>query len=80
GLASIIYHKHEELLLSGTNTPEETDRVYCHRCIPTKARLDLIYQAHQSICFDVLIMSKTVFKFIRLKSIIKMNFRNRVGK
>lgn len=59
GLASLRYHAHEEWLLSRTSTPEETDAVYCRACIPRKARLDLIYREHRSLCFDLQIMLQT---------------------
>ena len=59
GLASLHFHTHEEWLLSRTQTVEETDAVYCRACIPRKARLDLIYAEHRSLCFDLAIMIKT---------------------
>ncbi len=43
GLATLIYHRHEERLLARCRTAAETDAVYRRRCIPRKARLDLIY-------------------------------------
>jgi lipopolysaccharide/colanic/teichoic acid biosynthesis glycosyltransferase len=52
GLASLVFARHEGLLLAACTTPEETDAVYCRRCIPRKARLDLLYQRHQSLGFD----------------------------
>lgn len=60
GLASVRYHTHEERLLARTTTPEETDVVYARACVPRKARLDLIYQKHRSVCFDLAIMWETV--------------------
>lgn len=62
GLASVRYHAHEERLLARTTTPEETDAVYARACVPRKARLDLIYQEHRNVCFDLAIMWETVFK------------------
>lgn len=67
GLASIVYHGHEEWLLSRCRTVEDTDDVYSRLCIPTKARLDLIYQANRSICLDLLLMIKTVFRPLPIK-------------
>lgn len=64
GLASIIYHRHEEWMLSRCTTTEETDQVYSRSCIPRKARLDLIYQDNRTICLDMLLMLKTVFRTI----------------
>jgi len=66
GLASIIYHGHEEWLLSRCVTVEETDAVYARACVPRKARLDLIYQANRSLCLDMKLMLKTVFRRVPL--------------
>lgn len=60
GLATLMLHRREERLLSRCATPEETDRVYCRRCIPIKARIDLIYQRRRSLCLDVVILSRTL--------------------
>lgn len=65
GLASIYFSAHEERLLSRCRSSEETDRVYRRICIPRKAQLDLIYQNNRTVCFDVLLMLRTVFKGIR---------------
>lgn len=64
GLASLHYHAHEERLLARCTTPEETDSVYCTRCIPTKARLDLIYRAHASVWFDAALVWRTVRRMV----------------
>lgn len=65
GLASLVYHQHEEMLLAKCQTVVETDVVYCRACVPRKARLDLIYQKHSSLCFDLSVMFKTIFKSLR---------------
>ena len=65
GLASIYFHAHEEHLLARSRSREETDEIYSRACIPRKARLDLIYQANRSLCFDIALMLKTVFKRLR---------------
>lgn len=65
GLASVYFHAHEEYLLSQSATAEQTDATYTTRCIPRKASIDLLYQAKQSVCLDISIMFKTVFKFMR---------------
>jgi len=62
GLASLKFHAHEERLLANTKTVAETDNVYKRICIPRKAALDIIYQKNQTLCFDLYIMIKTVFK------------------
>jgi lipopolysaccharide/colanic/teichoic acid biosynthesis glycosyltransferase len=65
GLASIHYHRHEEWLLARCSSAEETDRVYCAHCIPAKARLDLIYAGHASVCFDLRLILRTVRRVLR---------------
>lgn len=61
GLATLVYHRHEERLLRNCTTAAETDAVYRRACIPRKARLDLIYQARQSLRLDLWILFCTVF-------------------
>jgi len=65
GLASVRYHTHEEMLLARCATAEQTDEVYARACVPRKARLDLIYQAHQSRCLDLRIMIETICPKLR---------------
>ena len=65
GLASLRYHQHEERLLGHCATPEEADRIYCRRCIPAKARLDLFYQRHASVWFDLTLIGQTALRVIR---------------
>jgi len=60
GLASITYHRHEAALLARCNSAAETDAVYSRICVPMKARLDLIYQRHQSTCLDFAIVFQTI--------------------
>lgn len=65
GLASITYHKHEQALLERCATAEETDEVYARICVPAKARLDLIYQRHQSMCYDFDLVFQTIGNLFR---------------
>ncbi|MFP1643921.1 sugar transferase [Pontitalea aquivivens] len=65
GLASLVYHRHEERILAACATAQETDAAYCRRCVPAKARLDLIYQKHRSICFDLVLIGRTVARVLR---------------
>lgn len=65
GLASITYHKHEAALLQRCATPEETHAVYSRICVPAKARLDLIYQRHQSMCYDFDLVFQTIGNLFR---------------
>lgn len=65
GLASVYFHAHEERLLARSRSRAETDAIYCRACIPRKARLDLIYQKQRTLCMDVALLFKTVFKRLR---------------
>jgi lipopolysaccharide/colanic/teichoic acid biosynthesis glycosyltransferase len=60
GLATLRFHRREEVLLSRCTTAAETDAVYCRRCIPAKARLDLIYQKRRTLCFDFILLWDTL--------------------
>ncbi len=60
GLATLHFHTHEESILKGCTTPEETDELYSRRCVPRKARLDEIYGKRRTFCMDVMLMVKTV--------------------
>lgn len=65
GLASLMYHRHEDWLLSKCTNAEENEAVYTRACVPRKAHIDLIYRDNQSLCFDLNIMWRTaagVFK------------------
>jgi lipopolysaccharide/colanic/teichoic acid biosynthesis glycosyltransferase len=65
GLASIVFHKHEERLLARCETPQQTDEVYTRICVPRKARLDLAYQRHQSLCLDFDLVFQTIGNLLR---------------
>lgn len=65
GLATIRFHKHEERLLSRCATSAHTDEVYCRICIPRKARLDLIYQRNQNVCYDFDLVFQTIGNLFR---------------
>lgn len=65
GLASIAYHRHEALLLERCDSAETTDQVYSRSCVPTKARLDLIYQRHQNMCYDFDLVFQTIGNIFR---------------
>lgn len=62
GLATLIYHRHEEHLLRGCTTAAETDALYRRACIPRKARLDLIYLERQSLALDLWIILRTLIR------------------
>lgn len=60
GLASLVFARHEEAILRPCATPEETDAVYSRRCVPRKARIDLLYQKHASFGLDLWLIALTV--------------------
>lgn len=60
GLASLLYHRHEERILSGCADAKATDEAYCRRCIPAKAKLDLMYQERASVCWDAKLVFTTL--------------------
>lgn len=64
GLATLHYHRHEERLIASAKTPEETEHIYATRCVPRKATLDLIYQRQATVCFDVVILWRTVMRVL----------------
>ena len=59
GLATLAYHRTEERLLAECKTAQETEDVYIRRCIPRKARLDLIYADNRSVCSDLILIIGT---------------------
>ena len=66
GMATLAFHRTEERLLAACKTPEDTEEVYCRRCVPRKARLDLIYARKSTPCSDFRLMLATVFKSVSL--------------
>ncbi len=65
GLATLVFHRHEERLLANCRSPEETDAVYSRRCVPRKARIDLIYQRRQTLWLDFGVMVLTVKRAVK---------------
>lgn len=66
GLATILYHSHEEWLLKDTQTAAETEAIYMRRCIPRKATLDLFYRENQSMKLDCYLIYLTAAKLLPL--------------
>lgn len=64
GLATLVFHRTEERLLASCTTAAQTEEVYTRRCIPRKARLDLIYAEKKGICLDIRLLFATVFRFL----------------
>ena len=66
GMASFFFNKHEEWVLKDCVDAEEADAVYARRCVPQKARLDLIYQRNQSLRLDLWLLWLTAARILRL--------------
>lgn len=66
GLASLRFHQHESRLLARCRTPQQTDAIYARICVPRKARLDMIYQRHQSIAYDFALALQTAGLLLRV--------------
>ncbi len=66
GLATLTFHRHEEKLLASCKTAAETDRVYVRRCVPRKARIDLIYQRRRTVWMDFCLMAQTLGRAFKL--------------
>jgi lipopolysaccharide/colanic/teichoic acid biosynthesis glycosyltransferase len=62
GLASLTYSKKETALLERCTSAAETDQVYTTKCIPAKAKLDLMYQANYRPCLDYWIICATLYR------------------
>lgn len=66
GLATLAFHRTEERLLARCKTPDETEAVYCRRCVPRKAMLDLLYAGQRTKCSDFRLMCVTFIRRIPL--------------
>lgn len=64
GLATLIYHAHEERLLARCRTAQEAERIYSRNCIPRKARLDLLYQARAGVWLDLWLLWRSGLKVL----------------
>lgn len=67
GLATLHFHRHEAWLLAQCHDATETDEVYRRRCVPRKAHLDLIYRTKRSLCYDIVILGRTIGQVVRRK-------------
>jgi len=66
GLATLVFHRHEEALLAQCKSAAETDAVYARRCVPRKARIDLIYQRRRTVWMDLGLMVRTLARALKL--------------
>lgn len=60
GLATLIYHRHEDRIMSGCQSAEATEGAYYRRCLPAKLRIDMIYLRHRTMWLDLWIIWHTV--------------------
>ena len=60
GLATLLYHRHEHRILRKCHSAEETRAVYLRRCLPAKARIDMIYQQYRTPGLDLWIIASTI--------------------
>ncbi|WP_347140008.1 sugar transferase [Paracoccus sp. SSK6] len=60
GLATLIYHRHEDRILARCKSAEATELAYYRRCLPAKLKIDLIYQRHRDLRLDLWIMWNTL--------------------
>ena len=60
GLATLIYHRHEDRILADCRSAEATEAAYYRRCLPAKMKIDLIYQKHRDMGLDLWILLSTV--------------------
>ena len=66
GLATLVFHGHEERMLAECHDAVETDAVYSRRCVPRKAQIDLIYQRRRNSWMDFRLMAQTVARALKL--------------
>ncbi|WCR08988.1 sugar transferase [Paracoccus fistulariae] len=60
GLATLIYHRHEDRIMAGCKSAEATELAYYRRCLPAKLKIDLIYQRHRDLRLDLWILWNTL--------------------
>lgn len=65
GLATLVLHQREERLLAACTTALETDAIYLRRCVPLKARVDMIYQRKQTFMLDLALLVRTVLRIVK---------------
>ncbi len=62
GLATLYFYHKEEKLLAACTSAAESEDLYIRRCIPMKARLDLIWSKNQSLCYDAQLIGETALR------------------
>lgn len=64
GLATCLFHRREEALLSRCASAAETDAVYSRRCVPAKARFDRLYLRRRSVRLDLWLLWRTLREMV----------------
>jgi lipopolysaccharide/colanic/teichoic acid biosynthesis glycosyltransferase len=64
GLATLIFRRREALLMNCPNAAT-AEAIYRRRCLPRKARLDLIYLRRRSLALDLWILWRTFLVVLR---------------
>lgn len=64
GLATLIYHAHEDKIMAACQTAQATEQAYYRRCLPTKLQLDMIYQRRRTMALDLWIIWNTLMTVI----------------
>ncbi len=62
GLATLYFHHREDHMLAACASADESEALYVRRCIPVKARLDLIWAKNQSLCYDARLIVETTLR------------------
>ena len=65
GLATLIYHRHEDKIMARCHSHAETERAYYERCLPTKLRIERVYLERASLWLDIWILWRTLMVVIR---------------
>ncbi|MBU3028587.1 sugar transferase [Paracoccus sp. XHP0099] len=60
GLATLIYHRHEDRILADCQSAEATESAYYRRCLPAKLKIDLIYQRRRDMRLDLWVLWSTL--------------------
>ena len=64
GLATLIYHRHEDRIMAACQSAEATETAYYRRCLPVKLKLDMIYQQHRTLGMDLWVIWHTIKLFV----------------
>lgn len=64
GLATMIYHRHEDRIMARCETPEATEAAYYRRCLPAKLRIEMIYLQRRTLALDLWIIWHTIMTVV----------------